>query len=283
MRRMLPPMRRKNALNEASERLKAAGASDAVLDAQLLMAHVCGVPRLTLLLALDDPLDDAQASAFFRLLALRVSGLPLQYVLGEAHFMGHVFQVDARVLIPRWDTEGLCEAAIARVKKGDHVLDMGAGSGAIAISVALACPYARVVAADISGEALSVARANAKRLGAKVQFVQSDLYAALSQRFDIIISNPPYIPSREIGALQPEVQKEPVLALDGGADGLRFYRGIVAGLPSHLVSGGSLLLEVGDGQSEQVAACLAGLFETISIQRDLNHLERIVIGDGYAG
>lgn len=283
-------MNRRKALFEATERLRIANATDAALDAQLLLAHVCGESRLTLLLTLDDLMRDAETEAFQKLLTLRESGLPLQYVLGEAHFMGHRFSVDGRVLIPRWDTEVLCEAAISRVSATAHtqnsmrVLDIGTGSGALAVSIALACPMAQVFAVDISEDALTVARYNATQLGATVTFIQSDLYTSLTgQRFDVIVSNPPYISTQALSTLQQEVKQEPLLALDGGADGLSHIRRIVTNLSSHLQPGGSLLLEVGDGQSDQVAAMIHGLFTSIQILRDLNHLARVVIGDGYAG
>lgn len=289
-------MNRGNALREATRKLQSVDTSDAALDAQLLLAHVCDESRLSLLLTLAESLSNTQAESFQQLLALREGGLPLQYVLGEAHFMGHRFMVDERVLIPRWDTEVLCEAAISRVQSGVgmqtasrakrdvRVLDIGTGSGAIAISIALACSSVQVVAVDISDDALAVARHNAARLGATVTCMQSDLYASLgAQRFDLIVSNPPYIPTQALSTLQQEVQREPLLALDGGADGLTYMKRIVAELPSRLEPGGSLLLEVGDGQSEQVAALLHGLFETIKVQRDLHQLARVVIGDDYAG
>lgn len=275
---------RRQLLNEASARLTLAGASDPVLDAQWMLAHVTGMPRLHLLMALEAPAQAEEAAAFGALVNRREAGEPLQYVLGEADFMGHTFAVDARVLIPRPDTEILCQAAIGRLAAGDRVLDIGTGSGALAVSVALACEGAEVTGADISPSALAVARANGERLGARVQWLQSDLFSALSGRmYDLILSNPPYIPSGDMASLQMEVRREPALALDGGADGLDYYRRIVAALPGHLRRGGALLLEVGDGQAADVAALVAPHFETIETLRDLAGLDRVVTGDGYAG
>ena len=276
-------MTRRQALGRAVSRLQRADASDAALDAQWL-AHVCGAERLALLLALDEPLSAQEWTCFDALLARREAGEPLQYVLGEASFLGRAFRVDPRVLIPRADTETLAEAMCACLTPGLRVLDMGAGSGALAISAALACPQARVTGADISEDALAVARENGERLGARVEWVRSDLFSALEGRcFDMIVSNPPYIPTGELEGLQREVRREPVLALDGGEDGLACYRAIVRGLPGRLCPGGSLLLEVGDGQAARVRALLEKLFDSTAVLADLSGLDRVVTGDGYAG
>lgn len=275
---------RRSLLIDATARLEEAGAAEARLDAEWLLAHATGMPRLSLLVAQQEAVSDDQAERFAALLSRRARGEPLQYVLGEAWFMGHRFSVDQRVLIPRSDTETLCEAAIARLAGGGRMLDIGTGSGALAASVAVACPAARIVAVDISAEALAVARANGQALDVQIEWIQSDLFAALKGRaFDVIVSNPPYIATDALAALQPEVRAEPRLALDGGTDGLTFYRRIMAGLPAHLDRGGSLLLEVGDGQARDVCALLDGAFASVHILRDLSGLDRVVTGDGYAG
>ena len=277
-------MPRRQLLNEGTQRLEAAGASDAALDAQWMLSAVTGISRLLLLMDLDAAVSDDIKERYGALLFRRETGEPLQYVLGEADFMGHTFSVDGRVLIPRPDTETLCQAAIGRLARGGRMLDIGTGSGALAVSVALACERASVTAVDISAGALGVARTNGEALGAQVEWLQSDLFAALGGRvFDVIVSNPPYIPSGELKGLQTEVRREPRLALDGGPDGLDFYRRIVAALPGYLAVGGALLLEVGDGQAVDVAALLAPHFAQTNILRDLAGLERVVTGDDYAG
>lgn len=275
---------RRQLLNDAARQLLAAGASDARIDAEWMLAHVLGHSRLMLLTDPDAPVDTEEAARFRGMTARRAGGLPLQYLLGEADFMGRTFQVDERVLIPRPDTETLCELSIARLQAGMRALDVGTGSGALAVSLALAIPGALVTAVDISADALAVAAENSLRLGASVRFVQSDLFAALpGEVFDLVVSNPPYIPSGALAGLQREVRQEPRLALDGGADGLSYYRRIVQALPGHLIPGGTLLLEVGDGQADAVAAMLHTIFARTYIAPDLAGLARVVIGDGYAG
>ncbi len=275
---------RRQLLFNAAARLTAAGASDARLDAEWLLSHALNVPRLMLLADAGQDVPPNDAERYEALVVRRAEGQPLQYVLGEADFMGRTFQVDARVLIPRCDTETLCEAVTERLRAGMRVVDIGTGSGALAVSAALACPGAEVTGVDISAEALAVARANGEWLGARVRWVQSDLFDALQgETFDLVVSNPPYIPTRELVGLQREVRQEPSLALDGGPDGLAFYRRIVASLPAHLRRGGSLLLEIGDGQAEDVTALFMGKFDQIRTLRDLSGLKRVVAGDGYAG
>jgi len=275
---------RKQTLDAASARLAATNVPDAQLDAQWLLSHVLGISRLLLLADLHAPLSPEDESRYDALLSRRAAGEPLQYILGEASFMGHTFRVDSRVLIPRSDTETLCVAALARLNPGMRALDIGTGSGALAISMALACNEAHITAVDISADALVVAQANATELGASVTWLESDLFAALSgQRFHMIVSNPPYIPTGDLATLQAEVRREPQTALDGGSDGLSFYRRILAKLPDHLEPGGFLALEVGDGQSQPVASLLQGHFDAIQILRDLQGLDRTVIGDRYAG
>lgn len=277
---------RRDALKEAAARLAAAGCSDARLDAEWLLAEAAALPRLSLLLDLDAPLSGQEAARFSDYTARREAGDPLQYVLGRADFMGHEFRCDARALIPRCDTEPLCEAVIERAGalKAPSVLELGAGSGAVSVSVSLACPNARVTGADISRDALSLCRENAALHGAAVEWLESDWFSALSgRRFDVIFSNPPYIPSRDMATLQSEVRREPALALDGGADGLDFYRRTLRELPAHLAQGGSLLFETGDGEMDAVLALMEGRFAHLEMRRDLGGLPRVAIGDGYDG
>ncbi len=276
---------RKEALRQAEAAFAAGGVPDPALDAQWLLADVCCVERLPLLLALQAPLSEEQDALFCRLCARRAAGEPLQYVLGKTDFMGHTFRCDVRALIPRCDTETLCEAVIARTQApGTAVLELGAGSGAVSVSVSLACPGARVAAVERSALALSLCRENAQLHGVRVEWVEGDwLEAVAGRQFDVVFSNPPYIPRGELDGLQAEVRREPCIALDGGQDGLDFYRRTANGLGQCLRTGGSLLLEVGDGQAERVCELLQGRFARLQVLNDVSGLPRVVIGDGYDG
>lgn len=268
----------REALQQASARLGRAGALDARLDALWMLCETTGKTRTDLFLSSGDALSKAQDARFEAMLRRREAGEPLQYVLGTQDFMGHTFRVDGRVLIPRQDTETLCEEAIARVGGASlRVLDVGTGSGALAVSIALACPKAEVTAVDVSADALCVARENAQRLGARVRFLHSDLFTALTdERFDLIVSNPPYIESGEMETLQREVRCEPRLALDGGADGLSFYRRLCREAPMHLSCGGAVLFEVGYDQAAAVSSLLKETVGEPFTRLDLCGIERVV-------
>ena len=245
----------REALAQAAARLETAGVPDARLDAELLLARVLREDRLRMRLDGQRTLGDAQRSEYDALIARRQTREPLQYIEGEAAFMGLTFRVAPGVLIPRQDTEILCEEALLRMKPGTRVLDVGTGSGALAVSLARLGRDAQVTAVDVSDAALAIARDNARRLGAQVRFVKSDCFAALAgERFDLIVSNPPYISREEMETLMPEVQREPELALAGGEHGLDFYRRIAREAPAHLLPGGCLLFEIGWRQRDAVSA-----------------------------
>ncbi len=266
---------------QATRIMERAGDAEARIDAEWMLCDALGIGRGALRAHLEDELDGARQELLERWVKRRARGEPLGYVQGRAYFMGLEFAVDARVLIPRQDTETLCEAAIGflRARGGGAALDLCTGSGALAVAIAKACPGARVSAADISGGALEVAQKNARAHGARVRFYQGDLFAPLPDaRFDLIVTNPPYISDAEMETLQREVRWEPALALRGGADGLDFYRRIACEAGARLSPGGALMAEVGAGQSRRVAA----LFEAalpdarLEIARDLNGIERVV-------
>lgn len=211
----------------------------------------------------------------------RISGEPVQYILKKSDFMGMRFHVDSRVLIPRQDTETLVEAVIIALqgKKQPRVLDLCTGSGCIGISIATLVSGAQVTLADVSAGALEVARKNAHELNVSVVLRHGDLFKAVEkEKFDLIVSNPPYIPSAELSELQTEVQHEPVLALDGGLDGLDFYRRIAKDAPAHLAEGGSLYLEVGVGEAQDVLTLLRENIDGADsgILKDLCGVDRIV-------
>ncbi len=263
------------ALKAAEQRLQEV--PDPRLDAEWLLSEVLGVSRLEMLLNKRRELTEAEAAAYEALLVRREGREPLQYILGSQSFMGFSLKTDSRALIPRNDTEALCEEALKYVRPGGRVLDLCTGSGALAAAIKKLRPGAEVWAADISEAALSLAKENAERLGAEVKFVRGDLFSAVDgEKFHVIVSNPPYIPESLRGRLQAEVEREPALALFAGDDGLDFYRRIVQEAPAHLLPGGRLCLEIGDGQGDAVKALLHEEFADIQILNDLNGLPRVV-------
>lgn len=270
-------------LKDAAARFGQAGIPDPEVDAALLLSHVTGRDALSLRLDAEHDPTPAQLDAFNALCQRRLTRMPLQYLLGDQLFLGRSFRVDSRVLIPRPETELLAERAIAALRCAPteipHALDLCCGSGCLAISLALEVPGARVDAADLSPDALQVTSDNARALGAALRLLRGDLWDALppGERYDLIVSNPPYIPAADCDALQPEVMQEPRMALDGGPDGLAFYRRIARGAMSHLNSGGTMLLEVGFDQAEAVCDLLgrAGLIGVQS-HPDWQGIQRMV-------
>ncbi len=222
----------------------------------------------------------AQVKEILAIVDERLTGRPLWYIIGDTDFCGYTIKVDERVLIPRPETEELVMMAVAAAEEGQNVLDLCTGSGAIAIAAYKELEKAgrkvRMTAIDVSEDALELARENAERNQAEINFVCSDLFTRIRERFDLIISNPPYIPSSEIETLQKEVKDfEPHLALDGGADGLEIYRKIAAEAPKYLTRGGALLMEVGAGQAEEVVKLFKGNSYSMII-KDFNGVDRYV-------
>lgn len=267
----------RDALRAASGMLAQAGVPDPAVDAAFLLSHVTGTPHLLLCAEGWRELTQSQLDAYQALIDRRCQREPLQYILGTAQFMGVTLRAQPGALIPRNDTETLCEQALARMQGRERVLDLCTGAGALAIAIALRFPGAQVTAADISADALDVARQNIADTGARVTLRQGDLFAAAAgERFDIIVSNPPYITAEEMADLQPEVCREPALALYGGSDGLDFYRRIAREAPDYLSPGGWLLLEIGSAQAEAVSALLAERFEALAVYPDMQGLPRAV-------
>ena len=261
------------------------------LDAELLLAELLGLNRLELYLQFDRPITPTELAQYRTLIRRRARREPLQYITGKAAFREIELAVDRRVAIPRPETELLVGEILAwagrrgALRAHPTVLEIGTGSGAIALSLLGEDPFHRVVATDLSADALDVASANARALGleGRIEFRQGDCFDPLEagERFDVIVSNPPYIPSGEIESLEPEVRQwEPALALDGGVDGLRELRRIVAGAPSWLNPGGLLALEVGHRQAEPVSATVRAspYFAAARISPDLACRDRFVLG-----
>ncbi|MDR1599795.1 MAG: peptide chain release factor N(5)-glutamine methyltransferase [Oscillospiraceae bacterium] len=277
----------RDALKEGVQRLAQSGVPDAETDAGWLLEHVTNFPRM--LLAINrEPLTAEQYGRYARLLEERAGRTPLQYLLGEVSFAGVKIHVEPGVLIPRPETELLfrqCAAFIKSLPKQSRrarALDLCAGSGALGVALKKRFPLAEVLCSDISEEACQEAVSNASLNGLRMICFQSDLLEpfisipVFKAYFDAVVCNPPYIPSGEIPSLQPEVLKEPLIALDGGADGLDFYRRIAKDAPSVIKPGGALFLEIGARQSEAVRYMLETRFETVYIEQDWNGIPRVV-------
>ncbi len=268
-------------IRRAAENFRAAGIPDPVNDAALLLSHLTGRPPLSLRLDDETVPDPSVIASFTSLAERRISRIPLQYLLGEAPFYGRMFRVDSRVLIPRPETELLCEWALDLMKDrpSPRILDLCCGSGCIGITLKAELPSASVILSDISPDALSLAAENAALLCTDVTLCRSDLLDAFSGKcFDLIISNPPYIPSADCGTLQEEVLREPRLALDGGTDGLAVYRRIVPEAVPCLSPGGFLLMELGIGEDEAVSSLLSGHgYQLVQVREDLSGIRRMIL------
>lgn len=268
-------------LRHAAETLTESGSPDPQVDSKWIAEDILRMTPSELHFQLDRALDAGAYAQLETLLKRRANGEPLQYILGGAYFMGLRFSVDKRVLIPRQDTETLAESAIIALRgmKKPRALDLCTGSGAIGISIKTLIPSAEVTLADVSRDALDVAHKNAHDLNADVDIRHGDLFKAVGRdQFDLIASNPPYIPRGDIDALQKEVQYEPLLALDGGEDGLDIYRRIAKEAPAHLKPEGYVYLEVGIGQADAVLQLIRENIDCAEsgVINDLNGVPRVV-------
>jgi release factor glutamine methyltransferase len=290
----------KDILNMAEARFEQEGCLTPRLDAELLFCHMLNKDKTWLFLHYGDELDDKTCEEYFRLVDIRAEGTPLQYITGSQEFMGLPFRVNEKVLIPRQDTEILVEKALAILEErkvpmgGLQILDLCCGSGAIAASLAYFLKQAKrkatVVASDISPEALEVAKENAEINGVErqIRFVEGDLFAPFpknrkgrgKQQFDLIVCNPPYIPTGVLPTLMREVREhEPMLALDGGEDGLDFYIRILGEAWIYLEKDGVLLLEIGhdQGAALPLLAEAAGAYGPAEIIKDLAGKDRLAL------
>jgi len=254
------------------------------LDAEVLLSHVLQKDRLYLYVHFDQPLEERELTAFRAAVKKRAARLPVAYITGSKEFMGLDFEVTSAVLIPRPDTEILVETALKLLSTVDRpqILDIGTGSGAICVSMLVNLPTAQGTTVDISPDALAVAKSNADKhqVAERLTFCQGDLFAPVGgQTFHAILSNPPYIPEAEIATLTPEVQQEPNLALDGGKDGLDFYRRIIEEASKYLATGGFIAMEVGIDQAQLVGSMAENteFFKVSAIIKDYGGIERVVV------
>ena len=262
------------------QKLKEAEIGEAQLDARLLLEEVCGTDHNTLLCHGDREVSEAEEEQYRKALEQRAVHVPLQHLLGYQDFMGLRFQVNEHVLIPRQDTEILVEEAMRYLHDGMRILDLCTGSGCSLLSLLHYSNDCEGTGVDISKEALQVAALNAELLGIKADFLKSDLYEKVTGKFDLLVSNPPYIERKVIPTLMEEVREyDPYIALDGGEDGLDFYRRIIGGAQDYLKRGGQILMEIGSGQAQAVSELLreAG-FKEIDVCRDFAGLDRVVSG-----
>ncbi len=259
------------------------------LDAEVLLRQVIGMDKAQLYLRMDEKIEAEAERRFWKLLEQRARREPLAYITGQKEFWSLDFSVTPDVLIPRPETEVLMEVALGRVrqrrKSQVKIADLGTGSGIIAICLAKELPEAQISAVDISSAALRVARANAERHGVaeRIRFLNGDLFAPLAgerECFDLIVANPPYVRSGDLAALEPEIREwEPIAALDGGKDGLDFFRRIASECRDYLTATGEVMLEIADGTGEAVAEIFAnvGGFEAVEIWRDYAGKDRVIV------
>ena len=274
----------KSVLAEARDALERTGVNEPHGEAGLLLMHLLKCDRAFLIAHSDQQLRGAQLEEYRRLVTRRAAGWPLQYITGRQEFYRLDFEVTPAVLIPRPETELIVEASLPLLQgtAAPVVADIGTGSGCLAISLLQELPRARAVAVDTSPAALSVAQRNAERhkVTTRLRLVKSDLFSAIDSgaRFDVIVSNPPYIPAGDLGSLQREVLHEPRGALDGGPDGLTIIRRLVTEAPGFLNQGGHLIFEIGLGQASSIRDLVNDdVWELVELRRDLQGIQRIVV------
>ncbi|MCI5493280.1 MAG: peptide chain release factor N(5)-glutamine methyltransferase [Lachnospiraceae bacterium] len=270
----------REAIEYGTDILSGAGIDNPDLDAWYLLQMVCRMERSYYYLHEEDEITAEEQGEYTIAVKKRAEHIPLQYIIGEQEFMGLTFKVNSNVLIPRQDTETLVEEALKLVSSGMQVLDLCTGSGCILISILKNTVGVTGVGSDVSKQALLVAKENAKLHEVDAEWIRSDLYDNIPGRYDLIVSNPPYIPTAVIAGLMPEVRDfEPFDALDGHADGLYFYRRIIAQSPDHLKPEGYLYVEIGYDQGEAVSELMEKSgFTDIAVVKDLAGLDRVVKG-----
>lgn len=261
-------------------KLMEADIEEAKLDARLLLEYICHTDRNALLVHGDSKRNEIEEEFYKTVIGKRAQRIPLQHITGEQEFMGLTFKVNEHTLIPRQDTEILVEEAMRHLHDGMDILDMCTGSGCILLSLLKYSNECRGTGIDISQDALEVARENAQMLGLEAEWIQSDLFEKVSGSFDMLVSNPPYIATKEIETLMPEVREhEPIQALDGYEDGLFFYREIIAKASEYLRNGARVFFEIGYDQGEAVSNLLIKHgFQEVKVVKDYAGLDRVVKG-----
>lgn len=272
-------MKIKEALIEGRDYLKDLEYTDPIYETRRILSDLLNKDLSYLVSHDEDLLDSKIENKYFEILEKRQKGIPLQYILGEEDFYGRTFKVIEGVLIPRQDTEISVEKILNIIENNqiNNMLEIGCGTGIVSISVDLESSV-DVTAVDISEKALENTRINKEKLNSKIKIINSDLFSNINEKFDLIYSNPPYIKSCEIENLQVEVKDyEPRLALDGGEDGLFFYRSIIKSSPEFLNHKGFLVFEIGHDEAEDICNLMKDKFE-VEVYKDLNNLDRVVVG-----
>jgi len=274
-------------INEKARVLKKAGIDQAIVEIELILCHLLVVDRMKLYLDGVKLLNEKHLDKFDEILNKRLTRYPLQYILGEAWFYGRKFHITPAVMAPTPETELLCETALGFVKERNidkpKILDVGTGSGVVVLTLACELKQSRVVALDVSDEALEVAKTNAGQFGVedRVKFVCSDFFSTLSpdDKFDLILSNPPYIADGDYEGLPPEVKADPKIAMVAGSDGLDAIRVIIKEAPAYLAGNGRLMFEIGCNQVEKIVRLTEKdeLYKNIVILKDLNDIDRVVV------
>lgn len=272
-------MKIKEALIEGRDYLKDLEYTDPIYETRRILSDLLNKDLSYLVSHYEDLLDSKIENKYFEILEKRQKGIPLQYILGEEDFYGRTFKVIEGVLIPRQDTEISVEKILNIIENNqiNNMLEIGCGTGIVSISVDLESSV-DVTAVDISVKAIENTRINKEKLNSKIKIINSDLFSNVRDKFDLIYSNPPYIKSSEIENLQVEVKDyEPRLALDGGEDGLFFYRSIIKSSPEFLNNKGFLVFEIGHDEAEDICNLMKDKFE-VEVYKDLNNLDRVVVG-----
>lgn len=271
-------MKYRELLKEGMEDLQEAGITDAQIDAEYLLEYVSGMNRASYLMCMMEQAPENVIMRYHKVIRMRAAHEPLQYITGEQEFMGLSFGVSPEVLIPRQDTESLVEETLSVLKDGNLILDMCTGSGCILISLLHEKKTCKGMGVDVAETSIALAKENATRNQVEAEWLVSDLFTEVKGEFDVIVSNPPYIATRDLEELMPEVIRyEPKRALDGHEDGLYFYRKIIEQAPCYLKPDGWLLFEIGYDQGKSVPELLAQAgFSDISVKKDYAGNDRVV-------
>lgn len=277
-------MKLKELIKKSTIKLKENNIYDYNIKLKIIIEYFFNIPRNKMIVYMDKDITNKEEVEFEKILEKVINGVPIQYITNKQEFMGIEFYVDENVLIPQPDTETLVESVIKYCDKINHslkILDLCTGSGAIAISIAKCTKNTRIYASDISKKAIEIARKNAEKNGVQINFIESDMFENILEKdFDIIVANPPYIKTDVIKTLNAEVKNEPYIALNGGIDGLKFYKIICRESKKYITKDGVIFLEIGYDQKEDVTNIFKEKYLDVYCLKDLNNNDRVIIVKG---